>query len=122
MSQGFFIDTRYEADNGSIYPIRVQPETITLVVGGTINAPPAGAIDQFSSARVSGGRRRIGVKARQIRFVFVGAAPDGYEDGSILTLPILTRALYNAIPTTGATGTYLGSTIRVVGKSSQAGR
>jgi len=122
MSQGFFVVSRYEADDGEIFPIRVQPETLTLVVGGVVNAPPGGAQTRNTLARVSGGRRRIGIKARSVRFEFVGEAPAGYEEGSTLTLPILTSALYNQIPTSGGTGNYLGTAIRIVGKSSQAGR
>lgn len=122
MSAGAFSTTRYQSDEGGIYGIRVQPETLDLTIGGQTNDPPAGAIDQEGLARVSGGRRRIGIKARNVRIRFAGTPPAGYEDIGIITLPVLTQAFYNAIPRTGGTGTYLGAAIAVVGKSPQGGR
>lgn len=122
MSAGQFITTKYESDSGNIYPIRVQPETTALVLNGQVNNPPSGAQTEGVLARVSGGRRRIGLKARNVRIQFAGAAPDGYKDGSTITLPILTPAVFNALPTTGGTGTYLGVAVNLIGKSSQAGR
>ena len=123
MSAGSFVNSRYQSDEGGVYAIRVQPETLTLTIAGATNAAPAGEIDQEGLARVSGGRRRIGIKARNVRFRFTEApASGGYEVGEVLTLPILTQATYNAIPRAGGTGTYLGAAIAVVGKSPQGGR
>lgn len=123
MSAGDFVNSKYQSDEGGIYGIRVQPETLALTIEGTTNFAPTGAIDQEGLARVSGSRRRIGIKARSVRFRFTAAPPEGgYAAGDILTLPILTQAAYNAIPRSGGTGTYLGTAIEVVGKSPQGGR
>jgi hypothetical protein len=112
MSAGPFQLSRYERDNADIHPIRVQPETI---IGGT-NPAPGGAPTSDISARVSGGRRTLGLTARKVRFVFTAGAPTGYRPGSVLTLPVLTPAAYAAL-TRGSTFTYLGGTATVVGKS-----
>lgn len=122
MSAGAFLTTRYQSDEGGIYGIRVQPETVDLTIAGQTNNPPTGAVDQEGLARVSGGRRRIGIKARNVRFRFSGTPPTGYEEIGVLTLPCLTAAFYNNIPRSGGTGTYLGASIAVVGKSPQGGR
>lgn len=123
MSAGAFDVTNYELDNGDIQPIRVQPETLALTIEGTANAAPTGAQTNGNLVRVSGGRRRIGIKARSVRVKFTAAPPaGGYLAGQIISLPILTKTLYDLIPNAGGTGTYLGVAIRVVGKSSQAGR
>lgn len=123
MSAGDFVNSKYQSDEGGIYAIRVQPETLALTINGTANTAPAGDVDQEGLARVSGSRRRIGLKARLVRFRFTAAPTGGgYSVGDILSLPILTQATYNAIPKAGATGTYLGAAIEVVGKSPQGGR
>lgn len=123
MSEGAFQISKYESDEGGIYAIRVQPETLALTINGTANAAPAGAVDQEGLARVSGSRRRIGIKARLVRFKFTAQPTGGgYEIGETLTLPVLTQATYNAIPRAGGTGTYLGAAIEVIGKSPQGGR
>lgn len=122
MSAGGFSTTRYQSDEGGIYAIRVQPETLDLTINGDTNDAPTGAIDQEGLARVSGGRRRIGLKARSVRIEFVGTPPTGYDEGQSISLPVLTQAFYNSIPRAGGTGTYLGAAIRVVGKSPQGGR
>lgn len=121
MSAGVFILTKYEADNGDIRPIRVQPETLAANLG-SVNAAPAGTADTVGFARVGGGRRRYGIKARTVRIKFTGALPDGYAPNQILTVPVLTKTVYDAIIAGTTTGTYLGNAIIVVGKSSEAGR
>lgn len=122
MSSGTFTRTRYQANNGDIHPVRVQPETLLAnFAPGGVNAAPAGTVDNDTYARVSGGRRRYGIKCRSVRISFQDPAPDGYEPGGIITLPILTLAVYNAITSTG-TVTYLGATADVIGKSPEGGR
>lgn len=116
MSSGSFLATgKYEADNGDIHRIRVQPETVAANIGGA-NSVPAGAVDQASSARVGGGNRQIGVKARSVTVRFTATVPDGYAENQLYRVPILTKALYDGI-TSGATGTYLGAAVVVVGKN-----
>lgn len=115
MSSGNFVSSRYEADSGTIYRIRVQPETLSASIGGA-NTAPAGAIDGEGSARVGGGNRRFGVKARSVTLAWSETPPAGYAEGEYLRVPILTPARYAAI-TLGQSGTYLGVGVTVVGKN-----
>lgn len=116
MSAGAFLaNGKYEADSGTIYRIRVQPETVAANIGSA-NAVPAGAVDGEGSARVGGGNRQIGIKARSVTVRFTATVPDGYAADRLLRIPILTPAVYDAI-TPGATGTYLGTAVVVVGKN-----
>jgi hypothetical protein len=120
MSAGAFIRTTYEADSGEIHPIKVQPETVAANIGAA-NGAPGGAATSGISAKVSGGRREIGLLARKVRVAFTGAVPDGYEPGNTLSIPVLTSATYNAaLP--GTTGTYLGSPVVVVGRTPESVR
>lgn len=120
MSSGGFITVNYQANTGILHPIRVQPETILLDIGGGVNvvpSEPAGVVKSNISSRVSGGRRGLGLFARMVRIQFGNAdgdQPTGYQVRGIITLPILTQALYDAI-TRSDTGTYLTKTIKVVG-------
>lgn len=116
MSAGQFASSKYQADSGNIYSIRVQPETLLATIGGTANAAPAGAVDQEVSAKVSKGNRGIGMKPRAVTFRWTGAAPDDYNPQGLVTIPILTQALYNAIVKDAAVS-YLGATGAVVSKS-----
>jgi hypothetical protein len=119
MYAGAFLLSRYASDNGQTKPIRVQPETLSLTIGGTPNAAPAPPITPGATfTRVSGGNRRYGTKARSITCRFTGAVPDGYLASAIIRLPILQRTLWSAV-SVGDTGTYLGSSIVVVGKSAE---
>lgn len=116
MSAGAFSRSKYEADNGDVYAVRVQPETLAATFGGTANAAPSGAVDQQVSARVGGGNRQIGIKTRAVSVAWTGGAPTGYKADEILRIPILTKDLYDAITTNSTTGSYLGGTVQVVGK------
>lgn len=121
MSAGAFVISRYEANNGDIFPIRIQPETLALTLGGTANSAPTDPVDQSIFARTGGGRRRYGRQARQVRIRFTAAPPTGYAAGSVITLPALTPEFFNSL-TPDSTGTYLGAAVRLVGTSSEAGR
>lgn len=114
MPGSYLVGAKYEADDGGIYKIRVQPETTQANIGSA-NAAPAGAVDRQGSVRVGGGNREFGIKARSVTVRFTGAAPDDYVDNPILRIPILTKAVYDAI-NTGTTGTYQGVAISVIGK------
>lgn len=117
MSAGNFDRSKYVGDDGvSIYPVRIQPETLALTLGGTANAAVAGAVTEKVSARVSGGRRTLGISCRKVRFQFTAEPPEGYEAGRVLTLPILQPALFQSIAK-GTTGTYLGVAVEVLGKT-----
>lgn len=114
MSQGRFTQTRYQSNQTArIYNIRVQPETLALVLDGTTNNPPSGEVTEAVSARARGSRRQFGITARAVAVEFTGALPDGYADEP-LTVPIMTPALYESV-SIGTTGTYLGEAVRVVG-------
>jgi len=43
MSAGAFQSSKYEANGGNIYKIRVQPETVSATIDGVSNAAPAAA-------------------------------------------------------------------------------
>lgn len=127
MSAGGFNTTRYQANNGVIHPIRIQPETAALVIGGTTNtikAVEAGETKSQISARVNGSRRGFGLFTRIVRVQFGdtdGAAPDGYQTGGTISLPILTSDFYDAI-SAGDTGTYLDKVITVTGLAAEVSR
>lgn len=122
MSAGAFLNTGYEAESGTIFPIRVQPESLTLTLNGTANdAPAAAPAINLPSAQVGKGRRAIGVNARLVRFKITDATPPaGYKADGLLTLPVLQIATYTAYGK-GQTGTYtLNGTayaVAYVGKS-----
>ena len=122
MSAGAFSSSKYSANSGSIYKIRVQPETIAASIDSVPNAAPAGAIDQEVSAAVSRGKRALGMNARTVTLVFTGALPDGYEGGPV-RIPVLTQATYDSwTATPDKTGTYLEVPVRVAGSSPETKR
>lgn len=101
MSSGAFTTSRYESNVlGTIHPIRVQPETLAITLGGTANAAPAGTAVK-PSAQVSRSSRSIGINARTITFKFPpGGAPAGYKADSPITVPWLqdNAAFNDAVP------------------------
>lgn len=117
MSAGTFITTRYETNspglNGAIMPIRVQPETTFLTIGGVGNEPPAGNATLPLRVSVSATDNEYGVKPRKVTVRFTSGAPTGYS-GQDVTVPLLTPAIAAAAAIPGATGTYLLSDIEVV--------
>lgn len=115
MAGPFAQGARYEADDGTVYRIRVQPETLAASIGG-VNASAAGAVDGQGTVRVGGGNRKFGIKARAVSIRFTGTPPTGYDEGEILRVPIMTPTRYSSIAL-GTTGTYLGVACEVVGKS-----
>lgn len=124
MSAGAFLISKYQAkygDGTNIHPIQLQPETLALTIDAVANAAPAGAINRTGSARVSGGRRQIGINAELVRIKFSGATPDGYKADGVITLPLLAPAI-RAKAIRGAVGTYLTLPIIVVGTSSETTR
>jgi hypothetical protein len=119
MSAGAFQNSRYETNSGAVLKARIQPETLDFTVGGVTNAATAAAIDTPGSARMGGGKRRFGVTARAIYINFDDGAPASYKDGVTYAVPCLREAIYNAAET-AATGTYLGTTCRIVGRRSES--
>jgi len=120
MSAGGFVTVNYQANTGILHPIRIQPETLLLELDSTVNAipsEPAGTVKSGISARVSGGRRSLGLFTRMVRIQFGpadGDQPTGYQVRGVITLPILTQALYDAL-SRSSTGTYLTKAVKVVG-------
>lgn len=122
MSAGPFTTNAIYQDNfGSLYPITVQPETLTLVINSQTNSAAAGPLpDNLPSVSVSRGRRANGVNARLVRFRFTGTLPPGYLMNGIISLPVLTSTAYAAY-SKGQTGTYTlngtGYDVAVVGRT-----
>lgn len=118
MSAGAFTNTKYEASYAgeTIHPIRVQPETLALVINSVTNTAPTGAITNPISAMVGSNKRKLGLHAAMVSIKFTGTPPTGYQAGGILRLPLLRNAIKSeAIK--GATGTYLSVAIEVVSTS-----
>lgn len=121
MSAGNFVYGKYQADNGDIYDCKRQPETVGLILNGITNTEPAGDVDQSGSARLTGSRRKYGVRAREVRLRFTAAPPTGYSPDDILTVPIFTLDNYNAMTTVKRpVGTYLGTAVVFVGKTGES--
>ena len=118
MSTGAFVLSKYEANDGTIYPVKIQPETLDLTLGSA-NTAPAAAADGPVLAKVSKTRRAYGVGCRKVSFKFTAETPPtGYSKGQVLSLPILKPTLWNTLKA-GVTGTYLGGAVEVVGTSSE---
>lgn len=113
MSEGAFESGRYADNLGGIHAIRVQPETKGLVLGGSTNSYPAGAVDTRPRAKVSGSTRKFGVNARKVSIRFTAAAGD-YKEGSVISLPWFVPATFDAL-TEGAVGTYQTFAVELVG-------
>lgn len=121
MSAGAFQYSKYESDQGGIYRIRVQPETLAATVDATVNGAPTGAIDSQGTVRVSNPRRGFGITPRRISIRWVGAPPTGYKADETVQVVILTPALYNAA-NIGDPVTYLATNATVTGKSAEVVR
>lgn len=118
MSAGSFEPGKYEAISGTIYPVRAQPETKELSIGGTANAYPAGATTTgVSRIRLRKGKRAFGPAIRTATVVLTA---DGtgetaeYSQGSTHVVPLFAQATYDAYEV-DQVGTYLGIACRVVG-------
>lgn len=121
MSAGAFSRSKYEADDGEIHPIRVQPETIDASVGGNDNTAPAGAVTIGLSARVSQSARAFGLRPRLVSLAWFADPPADYDPLGIIRIPILRKAAYDDI-VVGDSGSYLGGTVIVIGKSPESKR
>lgn len=71
MSAGNFILSRYQADNGAIHPIRLQPETLAASIG-TVNVAPTGTVTVGLRAKVSKTKRAYGLGPRTVTVRFTG--------------------------------------------------
>lgn len=116
MSAGTFEVGRYANNDGIVFGCRAQPETKALVIATVTNAYPVGVVTAPVQARLSGGKRRIGMTGRTVTLSWTGAPPSGYKPGVTVRVPCFQAAIYNAA-TFGAQGTYLSAGITVVGRS-----
>lgn len=109
MSSGIFQFASYESNVATlVFPCRVQPETIEAW------NPDGGAITNgLPSVKVRGGKREFGIFCRRVTGTWV-TAPAGYQAGGSVTVPVFTKAAFEAI-VKGAVLGYLGGTFRVVG-------
>lgn len=126
MSSGPFTRTRYEASyaSGAIHPIRVQPETLELAESGApanVNDPPALDVTNPISAKVSGANTALGLRPRKLRIQAQDPPPADYEEGSIVSIPILTPTFYDAIPVNSEV-VYLGTAWQVISKQPEVVR
>lgn len=119
MSAGAFTRAFYETEEGFTAPILVQEETLQAVLGGETNASATGPADAgIPSARVSAGRRELGIIPRAVSIRWTGTPPAGYSPFGTVRIPILLPATF-AAATLGAAVTYLGTGGSVVGRSSE---
>lgn len=119
MSAGAFQLAKYESNSGSVYPVRVQPETLALTIDGNANAEPAGAVTIDQLVKVSRSRGEYGVLPRKVSIRFTGTAPTGYKADQTYTIPVLTEAVWDAATRTTAAN-YLGVAAEVVSRSSES--
>lgn len=124
MSAGPFTETFYTDDYDNVRPIRVQPETLTLSIGGQANSAPTGpATAGAGYVRVSGGKRTYGITPRKVSIRFTGTPPAGYAANQTYRIPVLIPGHWKAYTDPKLqTGTYLGVACQVVGKSAETGR
>lgn len=120
MSAGVFKTSKYESNDAFVYPIRVQPETEGLTIGGAANAPSTAAITEKLPTIVSTkSRRGFGCHPR---LVTIKLTADGtgqtaeYKEGRTYRVPILNPTVWDGI-TKNQTGTYLGIACEVVSKT-----
>lgn len=111
--------TKYEADDGTIHPIRLNTKT-TAVSG---NAAPTGATTSSIFAKVSKSNREFGIRPRRVTGVNTVEVTQGEETYTIrkrVTVPILTSAVYdgNAFDI-GGTFEYDGDTYTVQSKQAE---
>lgn len=125
MSAGPFSVGRYQRNDGTVHPVRCQPETVALTLGGDPNNFPAAAGEGTQksdiSAQISGSRRSLGLHTRLVRVKFgstAGAAPDGYSLGGAINLPVFQKSLWDSI-SKGDSGNYLGKVVTITSKTDE---
>lgn len=105
MSAGPLKKGFYTTDNGDTVKCSFQPETESLTINAVANTAPTGpGASGFPSAKVSGGRRDIGINCRLIRIKF-DTAPTGYKQDGIITLPVFSSTVFAGYQAQ-TTGTY----------------
>ena len=123
MSSGSYQIVNYGSNKlSTVHPIRIQPETLTLSIGGVTNSAPIGSA-VLPSAQVSQGKRKKGLNARTVTFKFApGEELTGYKPESPISLPWLqNNSAFNGT-FAGQAGTYQGQAIVVVGTANETAR
>jgi hypothetical protein len=123
MSAGAFVISRYESNElgGAIMPVRVQPETLLLFIGGTANSPSQETVNLGLFAQVGKNKGAYGVGCRHVTLRWLGAPPTGYKEGEVIRLPVMTLAAYGTY-TPGSEGQYLGAGVVVVSRTPESAR
>lgn len=120
MSAGNFIDASYAADNGLIFPVRIQPETAQLTLDTATNTEPTADIDDgLPTLVISKSRRGFGVHPRSVTIVLTAdgtGKTEEYKEGRTYRIPILQKAMYDSL-VKGDVGTYLGIACKLVSKT-----
>lgn len=94
MSEGTFSIARYESDESTLYPVRVQPESIT-----TWNPEASGTALGNFYFKATSNRRRYGHYARYVTL----SRPVGDVDGPFtssrvyVTVPVFTKTAFNTL-------------------------
>lgn len=123
MSNGAFTNSKYSSNKtGAIHPIRIQPETLTLVVNGVTNTAPAGEVASPISAQVSQSKRSLGLNARTVTVKFSNVGTSGYKADSPISLPWLNGVAAFDLFAKGQEVSYQGLTGEVVGTSSETAK
>ena len=112
---GPYTNSNYESDEGTIYPCKIQPETIT-----TWNTEPTGTVDGKLFVKMSNGRRAYGISPRlAVLGIEVGTAP--LQATKTIRVPVLSKAKFDAL-VVGTTYQYDGQDFKLQSKIKEAGR
>lgn len=114
MSAGPFLLSKYETDDGTVLPIRVQFETLTVAD----NAEPDGGADG-PFVKVSGSRRAYGVHPRKITLSRSVGSDDYGSAKAYARVVMLTSAAYDAA-VIGSTVPYAGVDWVIVSKTNES--
>lgn len=80
--------TKYEADDGTIHPIR-----FTADFAAKAGTPPTGAVNSDIKAKITKSNREYGLRPRRVGLArTVGTAPDTFSKTTFL--PVLTPTAY----------------------------
>jgi hypothetical protein len=119
MSAGVFQLARYQGDvSTQVFNVRVQPETLSATIATVANASATAASTIPGRLKTSAGRKTAGLRPRRVTLSWTAAPPANYKAGSTVRVLALTPAFFAAC-TIGATGTYLGAAVQVVGRSTE---
>ena len=120
MSAGNFTSAVYANNEGTLFPARVQPETLQLTLNSVTNdTAPGTAPAGNPSVLISGTRRATGVIARKVnvRLTADGTGnKDEYREGTNHSIPVFQESIYNGYAR-NQTGTYLGIACICTGKT-----